>query len=175
MNRILASLLLLGSLQAMPARAHQVESALRYVDGDLELSSNFSNGEPTQGAMVRLIKADGTPGQALGRIDDDGKLNLDLRDFENGVVDLQIDGGPGHRDYLTLPVEDGRVQLDEVVQVPMLLVLVGSLVSVKRRRDEGPPWHPAPAAMHWNGWWIASAEQQIQNVGMNTFSGWPKN
>ena len=136
MNRILASLLLLGSLQAMPARAHQVESALRYVDGDLELSSNFSNGEPTQGAMVRLIKADGTPGQALGRIDDDGKLNLDLRDFENGVVDLQIDGGPGHRDYLTLPVEDGRVQLDEVVQVPVLLVLVGSLVSVKRRRDE---------------------------------------
>lgn len=136
MNRILASLLLLGSLQAMPARAHQVESALRYVDGDLELSSNFSNGEPTQGAMVRLIKADGTPGQALGRIDDDGKLNLDLRDFENGVVDLQIDGGPGHRDYLTLPVEDGRVQLDEVVQVPMLLVLVGSLVSVKHRRDE---------------------------------------
>ena len=136
MNRILASLLLLGSLQAMPARAHQVESALHYLDGDLELSSNFSNGEPTQGAMVRLIKADGTPGQALGRTDDDGKLNLDLRDFEKGVVDLQIDGGPGHRDYLTLPVEDGRVQLDEVVQVPMLLVLVGSLVSVKRRRDE---------------------------------------
>ena len=135
MNRILASLLLLGSLQAMPAKAHQVESALRYLDGDLELSSNFSNGEPTQGAMVRLIKEDGSPGQTLGQTDADGKLNLDLSRFDNGIVDLQIDGGPGHRDYLTLPVEDGRVQLDEVVQVPILLVLVGSLVSVQRRRD----------------------------------------
>ena len=135
MNGILASLLLLGSLQAMPAKAHQVESALRYLDGDLELSSNFSNGEPTQGAMVRLIKEDGSTGQTLGQTDADGKLNLDLSRFDNGIVDLQIDGGPGHRDYLTLPVQDGRVQLDEVVQVPMLLVLVGSLVSVQRRRD----------------------------------------
>ncbi|WP_392350222.1 hypothetical protein [Parasynechococcus sp.] len=135
MNGFLAALLLLGGLQAMPARAHQIESALRYLDGDLELSSSFSNGEPTRGAVVRLLQADGTPGQELGRTDDQGKLNLDISALDDGVVDLQIDGGPGHRDYLELPVEAGQVQLDDVVQGPMLLILVGSLVSVQRRRD----------------------------------------
>ena len=135
MKGILAALLLLGGLQATPAQSHQIESALRYLDGDLELSSSFSNGEPTRGAVVRLLEADGTPGRELGHTDDQGKLNLDLSALEDGVVDLQIDGGPGHRDYLELPVESGSVQLDEVVQVPMLLVLVGSLVSVQRRRD----------------------------------------
>ncbi len=135
MNGFLAALLLLGGLQAMPARAHQIESALRYLDGDLELSSSFSNGEPTRGAVVRLLQADGSPGQELGRTDDQGKLNLDISALDDGVVDLQIDGGPGHRDYLELPVEAGQVQLDDVVQGPMLLILVGSLVSVQRRRD----------------------------------------
>ena len=135
MNGFLAALLLLGGLQAMPARAHQIESALRYLDGDLELSSSFSNGEPTRGAVVRLLQADGSPGQELGRTDDQGKLNLDISALDDGVVDLQIDGGPGHRDYLELPVEAGQVQLDDVVQGPMLLILVGSLVSVQLRRD----------------------------------------
>ena len=59
MNGLLASLLLLSSLQALPGRAHQIESALQYLDGDLELSSQFSNGEPTEGAVVRLLDADG--------------------------------------------------------------------------------------------------------------------
>ena len=67
MLRLLAPLLLLGSvLQGAllaPAKAHQIESALQYFDGDLQLSSSFSNGEPTQGAVVRLLNADGTPGQ----------------------------------------------------------------------------------------------------------------
>ena len=66
MLRLLAPLLLLGSvLQGAllaPAKAHQIESALQYLDGDLQLSSSFSNGEPTQGAVVRLLNADGTPG-----------------------------------------------------------------------------------------------------------------
>ena len=44
MNGLLASLLLLSSLQALPGRTHQIESALQYLDGDLELSSQFSNG-----------------------------------------------------------------------------------------------------------------------------------
>ena len=66
MNGLLASLLLLSSLQALPGRAHQIESALQYLDGDLELSSQFSNGEPTKGAVVRLLDADGNAGEELG-------------------------------------------------------------------------------------------------------------
>ena len=139
MLRLLAPLLLLGSvLQGAllaPAKAHQIESALQYLDGDLQLSSNFSNGEPTQGAVVRLLNADGTPGKELGRTDADGRLNLDLSTVDNGTVDLQVDGGPGHRDYLELPVHDGEVNLNEVVVFPFSLVMGGLLVSVRRRND----------------------------------------
>ena len=95
MLRLLAPLLLLGSvLQGAllaPAKAHQIESALQYLDGDLQLSSSFSNGEPTQGAVVRLLNADGTPGQELGRTDAEGRLSLDLSSVGNGTVDLQVD------------------------------------------------------------------------------------
>ena len=139
MLRLLAPLVLLSSVLhsavLAPAKAHQIESALQYLDGDLQLSSSFSNGEPTQGAIVRLLNADGTPGQELGRTDADGRLSLDLRTVGNGTVDLQVDGGPGHRDYLELPVHDGEVNLNEVVVFPFSLVLVGLLVSVRRRDD----------------------------------------
>ena len=50
MLRLLAPLLLLGSvLQGAllaPAQAHQIESALQYLDGDLQLSSSFSCSMP---------------------------------------------------------------------------------------------------------------------------------
>ena len=139
MLRLLAPLVLLGSmlhgtLQA-PAKAHQIESSLHYLDGDLQLSSSFSNGEPTQGAIVRLLNADGTPGQELGRTDAEGRLSLDLSRVGNGTVDLQVDGGPGHRDYLELPVQDGEVNLNEVVMFPFSIVMVGLLVSVRTRND----------------------------------------
>ena len=139
MLRLLAPLLLLGSVLhgavLVPAKAHQIESALHYLDGDLQLSSSFSNGEPTQGAVVRLLNADGTPGQELGRTDAEGRLSLDLSSVGNGTVDLQVDGGPGHRDYLELPFRDGEVNLNEVVMFPFSLVMVGLLVSVRRRND----------------------------------------
>ena len=139
MLRLLAPLILLSSVfhsaVLAPAKAHQIESALQYLDGDLQLSSSFSNGEPTQGAVVRLLNADGSPGQELGRTDAEGRLSLDLSNVGNGTVDLQVDGGPGHRDYLELPVQDGSVNLNEVVVFPFSLVLVGLLVSVRRRND----------------------------------------
>ena len=120
---------------ASPGPAHQIESALQYLDGDLELSTRFSNGEPASGAVVRLLNPDGTPGVELGRTDADGQVRLDLQAIEDGRYDLQVDGGPGHRDYLDIPVQQGRVRLDEVVQAPLTLMLVGLLVSVRRRCD----------------------------------------
>ena len=139
MLRLLAPLVLLSSVLhsavLAPAKAHQIESALHYLDGDLQLCSSFSNGEPTQGAVVRLLNADGTPGQELGHTDAKGRLSLDLSSVDNGTVDLQVDGGPGHRDYLELPVQDGEVDLNEVVVFPFSLVMVGLLVSVRRQND----------------------------------------
>ena len=136
MLRQLATLLLLSPVALMPAQAHQIESALSYLDGTLELTSNFSNGEPAEGAVVRLLNPDGSAGQELGRTDASGTLQLDLRGVADGVVDLQVDGGPGHRDYLELPVDGGEVNLDAVVSLPVSLMLVGLLVSVRRRNDD---------------------------------------
>jgi nickel transport protein len=117
-------LLLLGfgsvlPLMPRPASAHAIESTLTYLNGTLELSSTFSSGEPTKDAVVRILKADGSPGAELGRMDGEGRLQVTLpADLQNGSVELQVDGGPGHRDYLELPVRQGRVQLDQVSEGP---------------------------------------------------------
>ena len=133
----------LALMQPMQAEAHGVESSLRYLDGQLELSSSFSTGEPVEGAVVRLLKADGTPGEELGRMDAEGRLQMTLPELGDGLVDLQVDGGPGHRDYLTLPLQQGRVNLDEVVMnpgsrnflnwaiAPALVGLLGLMVKVR--------------------------------------------
>ena len=136
MLRQLATLMLLSPASLMPVQAHQIESALSYLDGTLELSSSFSNGEPTKGAVVRLLNADGSAGTELGRTDASGRLKLDLSGVDDGVIDLQVDGGPGHRDYLEMRVNDGEVNPEAVVFLPVSLVLIGLLVSVRRRIDE---------------------------------------
>ena len=96
---------------------------------------------------MRLINADGTPGDELGEIGANGQLVLTLPDLVEGVLDLQVDGGPGHRDYLELPIRQGSVLLDEVVQTqnqftalpafawlgaPALLGLIGLMVKVRQ-------------------------------------------
>ena len=122
------SALAMGLPQA--AHAHAIESTLSYLNGTLELRSSFSTGEPAAGALVRMLEEDGTPGAALGQIDQNGVVQLTLPALSEGTVDLQIDGGPGHRDYLTLPIENGAVQLDAVTQHPAghprLLALLGT-------------------------------------------------
>ena len=135
----------LGVMAGQQAQAHGIESSLRYLDGQLELSSSFSTGEPVEGAAVRLLNADGTPGEELGEIGANGQLVLTLPDLVEGVLDLQVDGGPGHRDYLELPIRQGSVLLDEVVQnqftalpafawlgAPALLGLTGLMVKVRQ-------------------------------------------
>ena len=134
--RLLTSGLLLAIAIASPGRAHQIESALTYLNGDLELRSSFSNGQPAEGAVVRLLNPDGSAGDVLGTTDASGQIRLDLSAFRDGRYDLQVDAGPGHRDYLDIPVNAGRVQLDEVVHSPVMLLLVGLLVSVRNRRAE---------------------------------------
>ena len=137
----------LGFMAGQQAQAHGIESSLRYLDGQLELSSSFSTGEPVEGASVRLLHADGTPGEELGQIGANGQLVLTLPDLVEGVLDLQVDGGPGHRDYLELPIRQGSVLLDEVVETqnkttalpllawmgaPFLLGLMSLMVKVRQ-------------------------------------------
>ena len=109
-------------------RAHAIESALTYLDGDLQLRSSFSTGSPAAGAVVRLLNADGSAGAELGQLDAQGALQLTLPALEEGIVDVQIDGGPGHRDYLTLPIRQGRVEIDAVGHsLPSVSTLVALL------------------------------------------------
>ena len=139
----------LGLGQGQAAKAHAIESTLNYLDGSLELQSHFSTGTPVEGAVVRVLEANGAPGRELGRMDQQGKLSLSLPDMQEGTLDLQVDAGPGHRDYLMLPIRSGKVRLDEVVthpkapqtpsflistESPLLLGLAGVLFSVREQR-----------------------------------------
>ena len=54
----------LGFTACQQVQAHGIQSSLRYLDGNLELTSSFSTGEPVKGAAVRLINPDGTAGCA---------------------------------------------------------------------------------------------------------------
>lgn len=137
MTAVMRSLMIAGASLGLcfglpgQVRAHAIESTLTYLNGDLQLRSSFSTGAPAAGAVVRLLKADGSAGQELGHMDASGTLQLTLPSMKQGTVDLQIDGGPGHRDYLALPIEQGKVQLDSISQsetsaAPWLALLGGS-------------------------------------------------
>lgn len=113
----------------MAGHAHAIESTINYMDGELQLHSSFSTGDAAAGATVRLLQADGTPGEELGQMDANGVLTLTLPALKQGILDVQIDGGPGHRDYLSLPMHEGVVQIDAVSQgenaSPRWLALLG--------------------------------------------------
>ena len=53
-------------------------------------------------ATVKLVPPGGTP-IALGRTDARGQLNFQLPAGAGTDWEIQVDGGPGHRDYLELP------------------------------------------------------------------------
>ena len=111
--------LALGLLSLMvpgAARAHGIEtnlSALQSVSDGLLLQSHFSSGEPTVNAAVRLVSPDGQT-RELGRTDAQGQLSFALPKGASGDWELQVDGGPGHRDYLEMPVQAGQARLDQL-------------------------------------------------------------
>ncbi len=104
--------------QCNTAEAHGIESSLNYLNGNLVLQSIFSNGEPVKGATVRIMKSYGVPQKKLGNINEFGKLILSIPNIIEGDLDIQIDGGSGHRDYLLLPIRSGKVLIDQVVSEP---------------------------------------------------------
>lgn len=100
------------------ARAHAIESSLtrlQNLSDQLLLQSQFSSGQPTADAVVRLVPPGGQPVE-LGRTDSRGQLSFNLPSNANGDWELQVDGGPGHRDYLEMPVKAGKPQLDRISQ-----------------------------------------------------------
>ena len=135
MLKLFSTLVLSLAIPALHTSAHQIESALRYLDNELELQSHFSNGEPAQGAVVRLIESDGSSGQELGRTNENGQAILDISTLKDGYFDIQVDCGPGHKDYLEIPLKAGKVIIDNVVQSPIRFIMLSLMASLKPRID----------------------------------------
>ena len=101
--RVIPALLLLAS--AAPAHSHAIESSLERISSltdQLVLDSRFGNGEPADDAVVRLVPPNGEPVE-VGRTDASGQLRFQLPSNATSAWELQVDRGPGHRDYLELP------------------------------------------------------------------------
>ena len=101
--RVIPALLLLAS--ASPAHSHAIESSLERLSSlsdQLVLDSRFGNGEPADGAVVRLVPPNGASIE-VGRTDASGQLRVQLPSNATSAWELQVDRGPGHRDYLELP------------------------------------------------------------------------
>ncbi|MFZ9951504.1 MAG: hypothetical protein ACO3FA_04360 [Vulcanococcus sp.] len=98
------------------AEAHGIQSSVTHLTGasdQLLLQSAFSSGAPTADAVVRLVPPGGQPLE-VGRTDSQGQLSFALPRNASGDWELQVDGGPGHRDYLEMPVRAGQAQLDQL-------------------------------------------------------------
>ena len=118
---LLASGALLAFAHPQAASAHAIQTTLETLSSlsraytgsstgpdtaaagpSITLASSFSTGAPVADASVTLMPPGGTP-IALGRTDARGQLNFQLPAGARPDWEIQVDGGPGHRDYLELP------------------------------------------------------------------------
>lgn len=117
MARTVLLLALLGgaAILAAPAlKAHGIQSTLDYLPfsgsssggGTMELQSSFSTGLPARDAAVRLLPPDGAKAIELGHTGPDGRLTFTLPPTASNGWEIQVDAGPGHRDYLA-PTDAG--------------------------------------------------------------------
>ena len=100
---------------ASSAQAHAIQTNLEAFRNNhvLLLQSRFGNGQPAQAALVTLVPPGGQP-IPVGRTNSKGQLSFALPNDANGEWDVQVDGGPGHRDYLSLPVTKGQADLKRI-------------------------------------------------------------
>lgn len=100
---------------ATPAlMAHGIQSTLDYLPitssssgaGSMQVQSSFSTGLPASDAAVRLLPPDGGEAIELGHTGPDGRLTFTLPPTASSGWEIQVDAGPGHRDYLA-PTDAG--------------------------------------------------------------------
>ena len=109
-----SSLLLTGS-----AQAHGIQSNLERISSlRAQLESSFSSGEPASHAAVRLVPPDGTPIE-VGQTDAQGRLRFRLPAEATAAWELQVDAGPGHRDYLELPTTSAPTSASPALSRPV--------------------------------------------------------
>ncbi len=146
---LLAGSFALALLAAPSARAHGIESTLERVGDRLsrtpyQLESHFSSGLPAREASVRLVSPDGTASVNLGQTDAEGRLTFALPARARADWEVQVDAGPGHRDYIELPgsgSSNPRGQVDRTVQplartlgLPGAMALLGAMAGLMLHR-----------------------------------------
>jgi nickel transport protein len=95
-------------LCAPGARAHGIESTLERLgsltsSSPYQLESRFSSGVPARDAAVRMVSPDGVASVDLGHTNAEGQLTFRLPAQARADWEVQVDAGPGHRDYVELP------------------------------------------------------------------------
>ncbi len=93
-----------------PASAHGIQSRLERISSLhggtrsewLEVESSFSSGIPASDAVVRLFPEGGGSPIELGHTGADGRFSFTLPPMARAGGEIQVDAGPGHRDYLEL-------------------------------------------------------------------------
>jgi nickel transport protein len=98
----------LAMLAAPAVRAHGIESNLEKLGDRLsntpyQLESRFSTGLPAKEATVRMVSPDGTASVDLGETNAEGRLTFSVPAQAKADWEVQVDAGPGHRDYIELP------------------------------------------------------------------------
>jgi len=92
----------------------------------LQLESHFSSGMPASEAAVRLVPPNGGTPIEVGRTDTRGQLTFALPAQAGSDWEIQVDAGPGHRDYLELP---GSEKTITAPRAGTLLPMAGSYAS----------------------------------------------
>jgi nickel transport protein len=102
---VLTSAGLLSLAWPAPVRAHGIESSLERLSllksDTFQLESRFSSGEPAQSATVRVVSPQGEAIE-VGQTNGEGQLKFQLPRQAGSDWEVQVDAGPGHRDYLEL-------------------------------------------------------------------------
>jgi nickel transport protein len=88
--------------------AHGIQSTLERLgrstlSSPYQLESRFSTGLPARDAAVRMVSPTGDSSVELGHTNADGQLTFTLPSQARTDWEVQIDAGPGHRDYVELP------------------------------------------------------------------------
>ena len=111
------------------AFAHGIESSLQRL-GDLrngmQLQSQYSTGLPAADAAVRLVPPAGGQPIALGRTNAKGQLNFSLPAQASADWEIQVDAGPGHRDYLEVNETGAAPQAHHAPAISILLMLLAA-------------------------------------------------
>jgi len=98
----------LALLLAPAAGAHGIESTLERLgrltaNSPYQLETRFSSGVPAQDAAVRMVSPTGDASVELGHTNAQGQLTFTLPAQARADWEVQVDAGPGHRDYVELP------------------------------------------------------------------------